>query len=162
MQTRRHRFLRKRIIFVAILAVFMITGGCTRHKQETPPDFDPGQAWLQDMRQEVDSTIQDNEKKEQLMSIINQFEEELNGLDKAVKGYYQRLIAVDQDIQSSPDDFRQVFNAFHKQQLWHRNRFLDLRFQMKELVTADEWDKLTYISKKDTLFLNWQRMPMQN
>jgi hypothetical protein len=162
MQIRRYRFLRKCIILVAILAVLMITGSCSRHKQETPPDFDPGQAWLQDMQQEVDSTIQDNEKKEQLMSIINQFEAELNGLDETVKGHYKRLIAVDQDIQSSPDDFRQVFNAFHKQQLWHRTRFLDLRFQLKELVTAGEWDKLTYISKKDTLFLNWQRKPLQN
>ena len=162
MQTRRYRFLRKCIIFAAIIAMFIVTGSCTRHKQETPPDFDPGQAWLQGMRQDIDSTIQENEKKQQLLSIIDLFEKELDSLDQAVQDHYQRMIVVDQDINATGDDFRQVFKAFHKQQQIHRTRCLDLRFQMVGLVSAQEWDKLTSFNKKDTLFLNWQRMPMQN
>ena len=162
MQCSMSYFIRQCVIIVAIVAIFTIIGGCSRHQQETPPDFEPGGSWLQGLRQDVDSTIQDTVKKEQLMSIIDQFEEELNSLDEVVQSHYQHMIAVDKNIHASPDDFRQVFNELHKQQMQHRTRFLDLRFQLVALVTADEWDKLTSISKKDTLFLNWQRKPMQN
>ena len=162
MQCSMSYFIRQCVIFLTIAAIFMIFSSCSRHQQETPPDFDPGQAWLQDMRQGIDSTIQDVQKKNQLVSIIDQFESELHGADQVVQAHYQHMIAVDKNIHASPDDFRKVFDEFYKQQLRYRTRFLDLRFQMVALVTADEWDNLTSISKKDTLFLNWQRKPMQN
>ena len=162
MQSRKHWVIRQCVIFISMIALFVIVGSCSRHQQEPPPDFEPGGPWLQGLRQDVDSTIQETVKKEQLMSIIDQFEEELNSLDEVVQSHYQHMIAVDKNIHASPDDFRQVFNELHKQQMQHRTRFLDLRFQLVALVTADEWDKLTSISKKDTLFLNWQRKPMQN
>ena len=65
------------------------------------------------MRLDVDSTIQDNKKKAKLMSIINQFEEALGSLDKAVSAHSLRLMVVDQNIHSTPDDFRQVYELIY-------------------------------------------------
>jgi len=154
-------FLRQLTIVVSSIAMLLMFGGCSRHQQETPTDFDPGQAWLQDMRQNIDTTIEDTEKRDQLLTIIDSFESELNVLDRAVQAHYEHMIAVDNNIQAGPDDFRVVFDVLHDQQVQSRTRFLDLRFQMVALVTPEEWENLTSISKKDILFMNWHRKPMQ-
>jgi hypothetical protein len=148
---------RRALIFVALTGVLLLLSGCSLFKKEKPKPFVPGQAWVADMRSHINDSISDNDRKSQLLNVVDQFELELIKLDVAVQKYYQKLIAVDTNYESTADDFRKVFNDFNQEKQAFRTRFMDQRDQMVKLTTPEEWDKLADISSKETLFLNWQR-----
>lgn len=144
-------------VFVAGLLLVLVLAGCGMFKKKDTKQFEPGQAWLEDMRSHINKSISDNDRKSRLLEVVNQFELELRNLDRSVQRYYQKLIAVDAEYESTADDFRRAFQDLNQEKKVFRKRFMDLRFKMVDLTTPDEWNKLADISSKDTLFLNWQR-----
>lgn len=144
-------------VLVAGLLLVWALPGCSMFKKKETKQFEPGQAWLEDMRSHINKSISDIDRKLQLLEVVNQFELELRKLDRSVQRYYRNLIAVDADYESTVDDFRRVFQDFNQEKQVFRKHFFDLRFKMVDLTTPDEWNKLADISSKDTLFLNWQR-----
>ena len=152
--------------WIAVIGFFLLFTttliACGKHQAKDASEFEPGQTWLETMKRSIDQTIADDDRKAQLLDVIDRFEQELNGLDRAVLRLYEDLVAVDMNYRSTEEDFRKVFADFRQRKRSYRTRFIDLRFEMIALTTAEEWKKLADIGYKETLFLNWKRQPEIN
>ena len=147
------------IAAVLVLGALFAVSGCDKLKKGEPAKFEPGQEWLQHMRDGIKEHVSDADRASQLLALVDQFENDLEALDQTVQQYYRKIYTVDADYNATATDFRTVFDAFKRERLVFRKRFLDQRFKMAALTTPEEWEQLADIKKGDAVFLNWQRMP---
>ena len=138
------------------------TTGCTKEKAKESK-FVPGQTWLKDKRARIERVITDPYKKTELMTRVDQTERDVQELDLAVQKMYADFAALDRDYSSSPEDFRKAFAELNAKRRKLRSSFIDTRFKMKNLVTPDEWKKLTEITwvTRKGLFIESIRHPGQ-
>jgi hypothetical protein len=138
------------------------TTACTKGKPNESK-FVPGEAWLKDKRARIERVMTDRYKKTELMALVDQTERDVQELDLAVQTMYGDLASLDRDYNSSPDDFRKAFSKLNAKRQKLRTSFIDARFKMKNLVTPDEWKKLTEINwvTRKGLFIESIRHPGQ-
>lgn len=158
-----HRMTRVPLLGITVLCLMLgFTTACTKGKPKESK-FVPGEAWLKDKRARIERVITDPYKKAELMAAVDQTEGDVQELDRAVQRMYADLASLDRDYNSSPDDFRKAFAEFNAKRQKLRASFIDTRFKMKNLVTPDEWKKLTEINwvTRKGLFIESIRHPGQ-
>ena len=138
------------------MGLLLLFIGCSKKKTT---EFEPGRDWLQTMRKQIIETIADSDRKDTLLKVVSQFDLALGQMDRSVQDFYKKLIAVDENYHSTAKDFQNVFDDFNQKRMSFRERLIDLRFQMVNLTSPEEWNQLADIGNKETLFLNWQRQP---
>jgi hypothetical protein len=154
--------------WLSLLAVLMlcsaigftvITLGCSKIRKKEKAEFEAGKEWLEDMRDRIEKKISDPDKNRAMLALVDQAERDLRELDQAVLGFYRDLARVDSDYNSTRQDLQRVFDEWNAKRREFRDRFMETNFKMREMVTPEEWRKLTRVRKG--LAQQWQRYPGQ-
>ena len=94
---------------------------------------------LDAFRSAIKDHVADKDRQEQVIELTKQWDNELKDYGDHVKNRADKAHKLLRDYGARRDDFE----AFFKDEDWRREkaveRLLDLRFQAKDLVTADEW-----------------------
>jgi len=135
---------RKQLSALAVLLFlsFLIAlAGCSKGKKNSP---EPGDEWAEDLRARIEKYIQDPDKKNQLMDLVDQDMTVFKQLAQAAELNQKSLLDVDRNYHSTPEDFKKVFAEFNETRYRLRAESLEIRFQMKDLCTPEEWEGLSH------------------
>jgi hypothetical protein len=147
------------LLLCSAIGLTVLTSGCGKLRKKEKAEFEAGKEWLEDMRDRIEKTISDPDKTSRMLAFVDQAERDLRELDQAVLDFYRELAGVDSDYNSTRQDLQRVFDRWNAKRREFRDRFMETNFTMREMVTPEEWRKLTRVRKG--LAQQWQRYPGQ-
>ena len=147
------------LMLCSAIGLTVLTSGCGKLRKKEKAEFEAGKEWLEDVRTRIEKTISDPDKNRRMLALVDRAEKDLRELDRAVLDFYRELAGVDSDYNSTRQDLQRVFDGWNVKLREFRDRFMETNFKMREMVTPEEWRKLTRVRKG--LAQQWQRYPGQ-
>lgn len=132
-----------------VLCAALMVMACSRGSQPLPV---PGEAWADDLRSRIEKHIDNPQKQQQLMGLVDQEMALFQKLAQDTDTFRQKLLAVDKNYASTPDEFRAVFSEFNQKRYGLRSRSMNIRFKMQALCTPEEWQDISHFRTKKSLF----------
>ena len=113
------------------------------------------------MQERVAEDIEDPAKKIDMLALVDQAEKDLSQLDRVVQKLYADLGTLNDNYNSTPEEYQKVISGFEadRKEVW--DRVADSRFKMRDLATTEEWETLTDIKKRKGLYQQTIRQPGQ-
>jgi seryl-tRNA synthetase len=97
----------------------------------------------QDMAALIDRSVKDQDKAQQVKSIVGEIVTELKAGREQERAYHRQLYTLNASYQATPEEFTKILDEANNQRMRTSAKILSLRFKMKELMTADEWKALS-------------------
>ena len=97
----------------------------------------------QDMASLIDRTVKDQGKAEQVKSVVSEIVAELKVSREQERAGHRRLHELNANYAAIPEEFTKVLDDAYNQRMQSATKILALRFQMKELMTVEEWKALS-------------------
>jgi len=91
----------------------------------------------------IDRTVKDQEKAQQVKSIVNDIVAELKASREQDRAAHRRLYELNANYAATPDEFTKVLDDANSLRMQSATKILSLRFKMKELMTVEEWKALS-------------------
>lgn len=137
------RIQRYALGLVAVLAL----AGCSSHHHAGMSGGGTSDAyWLkgqQDMASLIDRTVKDQDKAQQVKSIVSDIVAELKAGREQDRAAHRRLYELNANYAATPDEFTKVLDDANSLRMQSATKILSLRFRMKELMTVEEWKALS-------------------
>jgi hypothetical protein len=140
------RYLTRAVLLILMLAIAGGLGACSKGSNASA-EFGPGGTWIDDMRARVTEDIEDAETATALLVELDAIETELSAFDEKVIVFYEKLDALDRDYNTRRADYENAIEAFSTTRMATRDRIIDIRFRMRNLVTPDQWAVVADIDK---------------
>jgi hypothetical protein len=132
---------------VLSLASLLVLGGCSSYHHHGMADGTKGDAYWQkgqqDMGALIDRTVKDQDKAQQVKALVGEIITELKNGREQERAYHRQLYTLNASYTATPDEFSKILNEAGHQRMGNSARILSLRFKMKALMTADEWQALS-------------------
>jgi len=140
---------------VAVLtaAALSLSSGCAGRKVST--DQAPSAKWFDDMRERVAKEFTDPQQTVALTGVVDKMEVTMNGLDKEVVAYYEKLHALDRDHSTTREQFQEAVDAFNARQRAVSEEMLVDLAEMKRIAGREGWKKISDMD--EMLYESWQR-----
>ena len=125
-------------MLIVILSLFVLIGfvyGCGKIGKKEKAEFKPGREWIKDMRARIEDNIQDTDRKNRMLTLIDQNEIDLIEVGVAVRKFYSDFKALGENYNSTLEEFRKVifeFDARHSEVL---DRLTERRFMLRDIST---------------------------
>ena len=103
------------------------------------------------------STPPVSERIAELSARLSVLDEATEEIDRVARKYYSSLDELSADYDTDRSAFEGLMRAFNLDIQARRTHVLDIRFQMKELSTREEWAAIADLD--DSLLKVWQRNP---
>jgi predicted nucleic acid-binding Zn-ribbon protein len=137
------------LVLVIVAAVFT---GCG--KKEMAP-YGPGGAWVEDMRSRITEKITDPDKATQLIEQVDRIEMVLTDLDNELRGYYKKMEALDEDYNSTREEWQKEFDSFNEYRAGAVDKLIDITIEMRRIAGREDWEVISDMD--ETLYESWQR-----
>jgi hypothetical protein len=128
---------------IAVLAL----AGCSSHHHAGMSGGGTGDAYWQkgqqDMASLIDRTVKDQEKAQQVKSIVNDIVAELKAGREQDRAGHRRLYELNANYAATPEEFHKAMDEANSLRMQSATKILSLRFRMKELMTVEEWKALS-------------------
>ena len=122
-------------------------GGCSSHHHHGMMESGKSDAYWQkgqqDMAGLIDRTVKDQSKATQVKALVGEIITELKAGREQERAYHRQLYTLNASYTASPEEFTKILDEANSQRMKTSSKILDLRFKMKELMTADEWKGLS-------------------
>ena len=136
----------------ALAFVTLVLVGCG--KKEMAP-YGPGGAWVEDMRSRITEKISDPDKATQLLEQVDRIENVLTDLDNELRGYYQKMEALDEDYNSTREEWQKEFDSFNEYRAGAVDKLIDITIEMRRIAGREDWEVISDMD--ETLYESWQR-----
>lgn len=146
---------RPAILCLAVLAAaaLSLASGCAGRKVST--EQAPSAKWFDDMRGRIAKEFADPQQAVALTGVVDKMEVTMNGLDKEVVAYYEKLHALDKDYNATREQFQEAVDAFNaRQRAVYEEMLVDIA-EMKRIAGREGWKKISNMD--ETLYESWQR-----
>ncbi len=137
---------------LALVIVAAVLTGCG--KKEMAP-YGPGGAWVEDMRSRITENIADPDKATQLIEQVDRIEIVLTDLDHELRGYYKKMEALDEDYNSTREEWQKEFDSFNECRSRAVDKLIDITIEMKRIAGREDWKVVSDMD--ETLYESWQR-----
>jgi len=145
----------RRVVSGAALAAVIVAAvftGCG--KKEMAP-YGPGGAWVEDMRSRITEKITDPDKATQLIEQVDRIEMVLTDLDNELRGYYKKMEALDEDYNSTREEWQKEFDSFNEYRAGAVDKLIDITIEMRRIAGREDWEVISDMD--ETLYESWQR-----
>ena len=92
------------------------------------------------MKIDVEKHVQDPTRAAQVVEILHEIEEELERYASDLSDITSRAEELNGTFETSPDQYAEEFQKVRSAMVRARTRLLDLRFEMKDHMTREEWE----------------------
>ena len=137
---------------LALVVAGLTMTGCG--KKEMAP-YGPGGAWVEDMRSRITEKITDPDKATQLIEQVDRIEIVLTDLDNELRGYYQKMEALDEDYNSTREEWQKEFDSFNEYRARAVDKLIDITIEMRRIAGREDWEVISDMD--ETLYESWQR-----
>jgi uncharacterized pyridoxal phosphate-containing UPF0001 family protein len=115
-------------------------------KAKEPTVVQPGESPMvvtSGIRRRIQQNIQDTIRREALLEDMDEIDAMLEDVAKTVLTGLDTLATLDTDRERQTDDFLSTHGAIREARSDALRRYVDLRLQMRELLTEDEWNQIS-------------------
>lgn len=97
----------------------------------------------QDMEGLINRTVKDPDKAAQVNALVGEIVSELKASHEQERAYHRELYTLNASYTATPDEFTKILDEANDKRMQSSVKVLNLRFKMKDLMTADEWKALS-------------------
>lgn len=134
----------KRFWCAAVLAV-IVTGCSSPHHGRMEPGM--GDAYWDKAKADVASLIKkhvaDPEKAKAANEVAEDIAAEIKKSREQSRDYHRRLYELNAKYDAAPEEFTQILDEANHSRMQSAGRILGLRYKLKNLLTAQEWNALS-------------------
>ena len=117
--------------------------------------YGPGGKWIDDMRTRITKNVEDPDKSIKLLEQVDEMEFVLMELDQNVVDYYNRLALLDENYNSTREEFQKEIDAFNKYRHNAVVKLFEITVEMKSIAGRADWEAISDMD--ETLYESWQR-----
>jgi hypothetical protein len=140
------------MVGLALTVGLLSTVGCGK-KAEMP--YGPGGKWIDDMRARITNNVEDPDKSIKLLEQVDEMEIVLMELDQYLTDYYNRLTLLDENYNSTREEFQEEIDAFNKYRHNAVEKLFEITVEMKKIAGRADWAAISDMD--ETLYESWQR-----
>jgi len=141
---------QSKLVLLVLVAGMLATAGCTGyHAQRHGHDMrmHSGEAAVErgiaETNAMVDQTVKDQEKAKQAKAILQDIVAEVRNSAQISRALHEQMAVMNADYDAKPEQFAKVLDGMNHARMASANKILGLRFKMRALLTAQEWNELT-------------------
>ena len=97
----------------------------------------------QEMSSLIDKTIKDPAKAQRVKNLSEQIMQEAVSSTDRSRAAHEQLYALNVRYDATREEFAKILDSLHETRAGSAAKILDLRFQMKDTLTPDEWAAMT-------------------
>ena len=99
-------------------------------------------AMIQRLTSLVQRNVSDEQRQGDALDALNQAKAEIEAFNARVAMLESRFKALDENYYATPDQFASIFSDLDAE--WHATelRLVDLRFELRDALTEDEWNTI--------------------
>lgn len=117
------------MIFVPILVVALLFGGSRAEVVQT-------------MDTAIKHVVTDPGRAKQAQEVVAKIAQEHADLESTIIDLRQQALALDENPSASAADYEAIYHKLDAAWTAHQQRILDLRFQLRDILTEQEWNKV--------------------
>ncbi len=91
----------------------------------------------------IEKSVQDQGKAQKAQTIVANMAQEIKDSYKGQRQFHRMLYELNANYNATPEDFTKILDEMSNARMKSASKILVLRFQLKELLTADEWKTLS-------------------
>ena len=134
-----------KLILLALVAVTLTTAGCAEHHGHGM-GMHSGEAAVErgivETNAMVDQTVKDPEKARQVKAILQDIVAEVKNSAQTSRAFHEQMAVINADYDAKPEQFTKVMDEMNNARMASATKILGLRFKMRALLTAQEWNEL--------------------
>ena len=96
-----------------------------------------------EMSELIDETVKDQDRAQRVKGVVNDIVAELKAGREQERAYHRQLYTLNASYTATPEEFTKIIDEGNHQRMRTASKILNLRFKMKEQMTADEWKALS-------------------
>lgn len=135
-----------KLILLALVAMTLTMAGCAGHRHHGM-GMHSGEAAVErgvvETNAMVDQTVKDPEKARQAKAILQDIVAEVKSSAQTSSAFHEQMAVMNADYDAKPEQFTKVLDEMNNARMASATKILGLRFKMKALLTAQEWNELT-------------------
>jgi uncharacterized coiled-coil DUF342 family protein len=128
------------------LGLALLSAGCARHHGMGYSGGGRGDAVERgavEMKALVESTVQDPEKAKRVQAIVEEIMNEVKQLYQQDREFHRRLYELNANFEATPEQFTKILDDLNNNRMRVSMKILGKRFQMKEMLSSQEWKALS-------------------
>ena len=134
------------VILLVLVAVTLTMAGCAGHRGHGT-GMHSGEAAIErgiaETNEMVDQTVKDPEKAKQAKAILQDIVAEVKRSAQTSRAFHEQMAVMNADYDAKPEQFTKVLDEMNNARMASATKILGLRFKMRALLTAQEWNELT-------------------
>ena len=140
-----------KLMVLMLAATALAMTGCARHHghgmemHSGEAAFERGIAETNEL---VDRTVKDPEKARQAKAILQDIVAEVKSSLQTSRKFHEQMIVVNADYDATPEQFTKILDEKNNAAMASATKILGLRFKMKALLSAQEWNELIGVIDK--------------
>lgn len=135
----------KLMLFV-LVGLTLTMAGCAGH-HHSGMGMHSGEAaverGLAETNELVDQTVKDPERAKQAKAILQDIVAEVRNSAQSSRAYHEQMTVLNADYEAKPEQFTKILDEMNNARMTSATKILGLRFKMRALLTAPEWNELT-------------------
>ena len=139
-----------KLMLLVLVAVTLTMAGCTGHHGHGMGHgmgMHSGEAAVErgvvETNAMVDQTVKDPEKAKQAKAILQDIVAEVRSSAQTSRAFHEQMAVMNADYDAKPEQFTKVLDEMNNARMASATKILGLRFKMRALLTAQEWNELT-------------------
>ncbi len=129
--------------FTLLVVIALLTAACaTPHRMRAHHGDEmrfSAENRVKQVMEVVEQTVQDPEKVERIKVRLSDIAEEVRHSYKTTRTYHRRLYELNTNYEATPEDFTRILDELNANRMRTGARILRMRFDVKEMLTAQEW-----------------------
>ena len=138
--------MRRLGLFSILIVLALLTASCHRHagmKHHGGGMSYSTEKGIEQMMSLVDTSVKDPAKAEQVKTKFSNIVEEVRSLYKRNREYHRELYELNADYNATPERFLKILDELNVRRMQSGTKILRIRFDIKEMLTEQEWDALS-------------------
>ena len=124
------------MLIALFTAMYLLLGGATGQTAALTP------AAVGQMGDRVEVVVTDPQRAEAAITALGELEDEIKGFEKTFSKSSKGLHKLYEDHEANADQVMSALNELNSEWSQAQMHAIDLRFELKETLTADEWEGL--------------------
>ena len=97
---------------------------------------------LPEVKQLVEQNVKDPDKAKQVQTMVQDIVKEVRKSNQEVRGFHEQLAMLNTNYDAKPEQFTKVLDELNNTRMASATKILQIRFKIKDMLTADEWKNL--------------------
>lgn len=141
-----------KLMLLVLVAVTLTVAGCAGHHGQGMGmghgmGMHSGEAAVErgvaETNAMVDQTVKDPEKAKQAKAILQDIVAEVRNSAQTSRAFHEQMAVMNADYDAKPEQFTKVLDEMNNARMASATKILGLRFKMRALLSAQEWNELT-------------------